>query len=232
MAKRTVAVLGLSVFGREIALGLATSPDIDVVVFDYRKEEVDAIAGLVPRAIVGDIRQTEILEQEGARSWSAAVVGIRRHFDITVLVTHFLKRKLGVRSVIVQVNSQQEEEAIRVVGADLAVFPERDSARHLVATFMHPLLTEVVGLEGDLELVEVESPRHFVGKSLRQLELRTRQQIHVVAVRRHGGAEGPPGQMPIEVPPNPDRPLLAGERMMLMGHPETLKRFLATLPNI
>ncbi len=48
MAKRTVAVLGLSVFGRETALGLAAAPDLDVVVFDYRREEIDAIAGLVP----------------------------------------------------------------------------------------------------------------------------------------------------------------------------------------
>jgi len=61
-------------------------------------------------------------------------------------VTHFLKRKAGVRTVVVQVNSAQEEEAIKVLGADITVFPERDSALHLVAKFTHPLLTEIVDL--------------------------------------------------------------------------------------
>jgi trk system potassium uptake protein TrkA len=227
--KRTIAVLGLSVFGRETALGLASYPEIDVVALDYRREEVDGIAPHVRRAIVADVRQTEILEQEGAKSWSAAVIGIRRHFDSTVLVTHFLKKKIGIRTVIVQVNNLQEEEAIRVLGADLTVFPERDSARHLVATFIHPLLTEIVDLGEDIELMEIEVPKPFVGKNLRSLQLRAQHQLHVVALRAGHREPGAP-PVPVEVPPNPDRALRAGERMLLIGPPKSLQQFLSGLP--
>ncbi len=225
MKRRSVAVLGLSVFGREAALGLAEYREIDVVALDYRKEEVDAIAPRVPRAIVADIRQTEVLEQEGAKSWSAAIVAIRRHFDSTVLVTHFLK-KIGVPTVIVQVNNKQEEEAIRVLGADLTVFPERDSARHLVATFTHPLLTEMVDLGEDIELMEVEVPNPFVNRSLRELHLPAKHQLHVVAIRPGTGRT----DAAVQVPPNPDRPLERGERMLVIGHPKALQGFLTSLP--
>jgi trk system potassium uptake protein TrkA len=224
--RRTVAVLGLSVFGRETALGLTSYPHIDVVALDYRKEEVEAIAPHVARAVVADLRQADVLEQEGAPSWSAAVIGIRRHFDTTALVTHYLKKKAGIRWVIVQVNSAQEEEAIKVLGADLCIFPERDSALHLVARFTHPLLTEIVDLGGNVELVEVEVPEHFVGQSLRQLHLRSRHQLHVVAIRPDIHETG--GN--VEVPPNPDHPLRTGERLMLIGHPEKLHQFLVSLP--
>lgn len=226
MKRRTVAVLGLSVFGKEAALGLTTHANIDVVALDYRKEEVDAIAPYVARAAIADVRQVDLLEREGASSWSAAIVGIRRHFDTTALVTHFLKKKAGVRTVIVQVNSAQEEETIKVLGADLTVFPERDGALRLVATFTHPLLTEIVDLGGNVELMEVEVPDHFIGRSLRELDLRSRNQIYVVAIRPdiHETA----GR--VEVPPNPDHALGAGERLMLIGHPENLQGFLTSLP--
>jgi trk system potassium uptake protein len=225
--RRTVAVLGLSVFGRETALGLASYPHIDVIALDYRKEEVDAIAQHVTRAAIADVRQTEILEGEGAASWSVAVVGIRRHFDSTALVTHFLKKKAGVKTVVVQVNSAQEEEAIKVLGADITVFPERDSALHLVAKFTHPLLTEIVDLGENVELMEVEVPEPFLGQTLRELHLRSRHQLHVVAIRPDLHVPG--GR--VEVPPNPDHPLRAGERLMLIGHPESLQKFLGTLPH-
>ena len=219
-------MLGLSVFGKEAALGLTTHANIDVVALDYRKEEIDAIAPHVARAAVADVCQTDLLEREGASSWAAAIVGIRRHFDTTALVTHFLKKKAGVRTVIVQVNSAQEEETIKVLGADLTVFPERDGALRLVATFTHPLLTEIVDLGGNVELMEIEAPAPFVGRTLRDLDLRSRNQVYVVAIRPD--VHGPTGR--VEVPPDPDHPLRAGERLMLIGHPERLQSFLTSLP--
>lgn len=224
--KRTVAVLGLSVFGRETALGLAHRRDIDVLVIDYRKEEVEAIAPHVPRAIVADIRQTNLLEDEGAAAWWAAVVGIRRHFDSTVLVTHFLKRKLGIPRVIVQVNSLQEEEAIKVIGADETVFPERDNAIQLAARLSNPLLAGVVELGGDAELVEIEIPPDFCGHSLSDLNFRARFNLHSIALRRRPAAGA---ELETEIPPDPARKLAPGERMLVVGRNRPMQEFLQYL---
>jgi len=78
-------------------------------------------------------------------------------------VTHYLKTKAGVPRIIVQVNNHQEEEAIKVIGADVTVFPERDSARHMVAALANPHLTDIFELGGDAEIVEIEVPTSFVG---------------------------------------------------------------------
>lgn len=227
--KRTVAVLGLSVFGRETALGLAQSRDIDVLVIDYRKEEVDSIAPFVPRALVGDVRQTGMLEQEGAASWWAAVVGIRRHFDSTVLVTHFLKHKLQIPRVIVQVNNRQEEEAIKVLGADETVFPERDNAIQLAARISNPLLAGIIELGGDAELAEIEVPPVFSGKSLSDLNFRARYNLHAIAIRRRKvGREGLES-LDTEIPPDPGRKLQEGERMLVVGQSRSLLEFVKSL---
>lgn len=229
--KRTIAVLGLSVFGREVALGLADSKEIEVIALDYRQEEVDAIAARVRQAVRLDARQTELLEEFGASSWNAAVIGIRRHFDVTVLVTHYLKTKAGVPRVVVQVNSLQEEEAIRVIGADTTVFPERDSARHMVAALANPHLTDIFELGGDAEIVEVEVPPSFVGSSLKDLALRKRFQLQVAALRRRRDEPGT-SRLVTEIPPDPDRPLQRDERMLIIGEHGHLSAFVERLPNL
>ncbi len=229
--KRTIAVLGLSVFGREVALGLADSKDIDVVAFDYRREEVEAVSSRVRQAAMLDVRQTEMLEEFAASSWAAAVIGIRRHFDATVLVTHYLKAKAGVPKVVVQVNNLQEEEAIRVIGADVTVFPERDSARHMVAALANPHLTDIFELGGDAEIVEVEVPPSFVGHSLKDLALRKRFQLQVAALRRRKDDAGAT-RLVTEIPPDPDRALRRDERMLIIGEHRHLAAFIEKLPNL
>jgi len=229
--KRTVAVLGLSVFGREVALGLADSRDVDVLAFDYRPEEVETVSARVRQAVTMDVRQTDLLEEFGASSWSAAVIGIRRHFDATVLVTHYLKTRAGVPRIIVQVNNLQEEDAIRVIGADVTVFPERDSARHMVAALANPHLTDIFELGGDAEIVEIEVPPSFVGQPLKNLDLRRRFQLQVAAMRRRKDEAGTT-LLVTEIPPDPDRPLKRDERMLIIGEHRYLTGFIERLPGL
>ncbi len=222
--KRTIAVLGLSVFGRQTALGLAGKPGIDVIVFDHREDAIEEIAPEVTRAVVADIRNTQVLEKEGARGWHAAVLGIRSHFEAAVLVTHYLKRKAGVPTVAVQVNSRDEEEAIRVLGADLIVFPERDSAKQMVKTIANPRLTQFFDLGRDVDVAEVRVPEQFVGKTLSELDFRRKFDLQVVAIKQPvPGTEG--DDYETEIPPRPNRPLREGALLMVLGRPEQVDAF-------
>ena len=178
-----------------------------------------------------DVRQTDLLEEFGASSWSAAVIGIRRHFDVTVLVTHYLKTMAGVPRIIVQVNSLQEEAAIKVIGADATVFPERDSARHMVAALANPHLTDIFELGGDAEIVEIEVPPSFVGQSLKDLGLRKRFLFQVAALRRRKADAGAT-LLVTEIPPAPERPRRRDERMLIIGEHRHLTEFIARLPGL
>jgi Trk K+ transport system NAD-binding subunit len=86
-------------------------------------------------------------------------------------------------------------------------------------------LTELFELGGDAEIIEIAVPRQFVNHSLRQIELRSRFQVHAVAVRRLP-KDADRLTLVTEVPPNPDRVLKSGERMLVIGGHEALGRFL------
>ncbi|MDQ7006183.1 MAG: TrkA family potassium uptake protein [Acidobacteriota bacterium] len=223
--KRTIAILGLSVFGYRTALGLAEMPEIDVIVFDRDQELIDRISPHVARAVIADIREAGVLEEEGAQGWWAAVLAMRKRFDTTVLLTHHLKQRLKVPRLVVQVDSRDEEEALRVLGADQTVFPERDTAKNLVATLARPGLTQFVDLGPDVDMGEHRVPASFVGQTLKDLHLRDTFGLHVVAIRHEAGPTGQGVAFRTEVPPDPDRELTATDRLFLIGSPKALRRF-------
>ncbi len=225
--KKTIAVLGLGVFGREIAGRLAKIDRIDVVAFDYREEAVERIASEVPRAVIADVGDAQVLASEGADSWDAAVIALRRHFDTTVLVAHRLRKVMPEGSRIVAlVDSAAEESALKALGVDQTLFLERDSAITLSKTLANPLLDLFVDLGPDIDMGEHEAPEPFIGKSLEDLSLNSSFGLTVVAVKSPAGEDND-GEVRYEttVPPDPRRPFIPGDRLLLLAPPRALERF-------
>ncbi|MDP8255221.1 MAG: chloride channel protein [Candidatus Alcyoniella australis] len=77
---------------------------------------------------------------------------------------------------------------------------------------------EAVELPVEFITREISIPQGFVGMTLQQLDLRTRHGVTVLAVRHPGG--GPQG----DEMPDPQKPLTAGDRMVVVGRVDDLNR--------
>ncbi len=64
-------------------------------------------------------------------------------------------------------------------------------------------------------------PREFIGQSLRDLQLRQHYDISVLAVKKRDALGGARNEMP-----RPDKPLTAGDRLIIVGHVTDLERLL------
>lgn len=80
-----------------------------------------------------------------------------------------------------------------------------------------PAAAEHPPLPGGLALEWVRTPPTFVGKSLREADIRARHGVTVVAVQHQPSGE--------EQLPNPDAPLAAGDLLAVLGPPEAVRRF-------
>ena len=78
-----------------------------------------------------------------------------------------------------------------MIGVDKIVQPEIDSAVRLVNTLSTKYVKEKMELSKDYSMVEVETPKIWVGKTFSELALRQKHSINVVCVKRNGEVEFP-----------------------------------------
>ena len=221
--RRSFAVLGLSKFGYRVATTLFNS-GVEVVVIDRDRNLIQKISDGVTRAVQGDATDEDTLEHLGVFDVDVVVIGFRSSFDAAVLLTLLLRKRREDIQIVAQVDTDEKAEALRQLGGNITVFPERDIADRLVKRLMTTNLMEHIELAPDVAVIECPVPVDFVGKSLSELDVRAKHKVHVIGVL--GSRANRLGD-PVTVAPSADRIFMAQEILLLLGRIEDLNRFSA-----
>ncbi|MGD8362786.1 MAG: chloride channel protein [Gemmatimonadota bacterium] len=96
----------------------------------------------------------------------------------------------------------------------------RDAVRSISGSLEATATYEVMLGDG-YSMAQVEAPKHFVGHSLKDLDLRARDGIAVLLVRRSSSEDGKPHT---EVMPGPDTRIEEGDSLVVVGMAEALVR--------
>lgn len=211
-------VIGLGRFGARVATGLYER-GVEVIAVDSDPARVDAVKNAVTTAVALDATNREALEALALHDLDAVIVGIGRDIEASILVTALLQ-ELGCRLIVARAGNDLHADILSRVGATRVVYPEDDVADRVVRLLTSPHVVDLVELEGDIEFAIVEVPRSFVGRSLRELELRNRYGLTVVAVRR---AEEPDGASTVLVP-GPDDQFTRGDLIYVVGDEQSIAR--------
>lgn len=207
-----VGVFGLGTFGRQVTRELVES-GVNVLAFDADPEPTQRVSVFNERTIQCDVTNENALETHGAFDITHAIVALGEHFDATVILVYLLRDK-GLTNIYVQVNTELEEHAIRVLGAKEVFFPERDQAQTLARRLVTPGLAELFQLGEGTSIVGMAPPTDWEGKSLIELELRRKHGVSVVAVVHPGDARR---KERVELPPDPEKPLARDVRLFVAG---------------
>jgi trk system potassium uptake protein TrkA len=208
-------VIGLGNFGSGVAEALHAAGH-EVIAVDPREEAVDRIAPHVTRAAVADGRSLEAMDRVGCRGADAGIVSTGDDITASILATLVLK-DLGVREVYVKVISRDHARVIERLGATETVFPERDMALSLAARLSGGAVLNYVRLGTEFSMQEMAVRSEWIGKSLRQLELRRHYGISVVAV--HDVLRDQ-----IIAAPDPDLVLKESDTLLVAGKDEDLAK--------
>jgi len=220
------AIMGLGRFGSKLAK-LLSQAGAEVIAIDKDPDLVQEMRDEVTLAVRMDCTDEQALLDHGIDKVDCAVVGIGVGFEASVLATDTLK-KIGVPRVIARAGSEMRGEILRRVGADSVVIPEDESATRLANRLMLPQFEDFVELDEDHSLVQVPAPEDFVNKTPRELELRTKHKLNLVAIRRpvandHEGGTNAKRWRVVAVP-DPDEPIQRGDILVLIGSNDSLAR--------
>lgn len=150
-----------------------------------------------------------------------AVVACASDDADNVLISLTAKGLNPAAFVIARIKFDENEAKVRRAGADRVIAPAAIGGRRIAALVTRPGVVDFLdvlthGTEEDLMLEElvVMPDGPLDGRSLRDLELRERHGVTVLAVRTQGKLTN--------TQPHPDRVLRAGDLLVVLAEPEAL----------
>lgn len=167
---KSIAVIGLGRYGKSIATELYKN-GADVLVIDGNPEIVNEIADSVTCAMSLDVCDMDALREAGISNMDAVVVAMADSLDSSIMCVMSAK-ELGVPKVIAKAKDEMMEKILRRVGADQVVFPEKESGIRLSHKLISEHLVDYFDLSDSTSLVEILPRAEWVGKNLRELNLR------------------------------------------------------------
>jgi trk system potassium uptake protein TrkA len=153
-----------------------------VLAVDGREENVQAAADKVTHAVMGDARDPAVLKALGVRNYDCAIVAVGDDVGNSALITLNLK-EIGVKEVIAKAQSHVHRKVLEKIGADRVVFPEHEMGVKLAQGLSSSNVLNFIELSDDYGIVELTAPRSWVGHTLKELDVRAKYGVNIIAIR-------------------------------------------------
>ena len=209
---RSFIVIGLGRFGTEVALSLCRQ-GCEVLAIDTRTDLVQQVSEHVTQAVVGDARDKEVLRTLDAKSFDCGVVAIGDDLGNSVLATMNLK-ELNVPYIVCKAHDETHRQVLKKLGADKVVIPEKENADRLAKSLSSSNVLDYIELSEDYGIIEIPAPTPWQGKSLIELNVRAKQGVNILAIKREGQ---------ITVSPSADFRIAKGDVLVVLGNTTALK---------
>lgn len=233
-----VAVVGLGRFGMALARRLAMHR-AEVIAIDKDGRRVKEICNDVAIAVQLDSTDESALRGLEVDGVDCVAVCIGENFESALLTTVVCKKKLEVPHVICRAQTQLHADIFRQIGADEVIQPEQNAGDALGRRLAHPAINDFITLGDGFTVIELVTPTEFVGKTIREVDLRSRYETNLIAIRRlpevaaesagqdandtDKASQDPPVPELISVP-RPNETLRKTDVLVLAGSDDSLSR--------
>ena len=181
MANRTIGILGLGIFGQSV-LKTLQDQDVDIIAIDDHADVINQYESMITTGIVGDITELDLLDAADIGNCDTVVIATGENLESSVLAVMHCKA-LGVEHVIAKVKNEVTKEVLEKIGADLVILPEVEAGMSLAKMILFQHGIEVFQLDEAVLVVEFTVPASWVGKSIRDLEIRDQYQLNIIGYR-------------------------------------------------
>ena len=178
MKRKEFVVFGVGDFGMYVAKTLANS-GATVMLVDKDEER---IASEVTHPICADATNPEAVKQLGIGNYDGAIIGVGRSLETSALITMQLK-ELNVPFIMAKASTDMEGRILSRIGADKVIFPDRAMGIRVGNDIMNGNYFEAIELSDEYSIVDMAVPSNWAGKTLEQLNIRSRYGISIIGIR-------------------------------------------------
>ena len=196
MAK-SIAVLGLGKYGMSL-VGALYEMGADVLAVDNNEANVKEIASRCTAAVCADLSVEDNLLKLGLNEMDTVVVAMGESLEASIM-------SVVVAAIIAKSSSVRMSSILRKVGASKVIMPEEYAGARSAAMLLSDTVLDYFQVGGHLGMVEMEPLDEWVGKTLIELNMRSKYKTIVVAQK-----DGDNDWIPID----PEQPLKEKTRLL------------------
>ncbi|MFN3870850.1 MAG: potassium channel family protein [Aquificaceae bacterium] len=205
--KKVFGVIGLGRFGFNVAKTLAEG-GAEVIACDIDEEKVKQISELVGSAFILDATDEKALKESGIANADTVIVSIGESVEASILVVVQLM-ELGVKEIIAKAVNPLHGRVLERLGVSRVIHPERDMAIRLAHSLLLGGFIEEIPITEEYSIFEMVAPEKFHNKALRELDLRKRYDMTVLAIKR---------EEKFIVNPSGDEKILSKDILVVLGN--------------
>ena len=184
MAK-SFAVLGMGRFGRGVALCLARNGE-EVLIVDKDEELIDQYAPEVTYAVTADLSDEQAVKELGLGNMDAVVVAMGMDLEASILCV-MIAKEAGAGKVLAKAGNRRMGDILTRIGADRIIYPEEEMGERTARALLSRDILDYFNLSDSICMVEMRPRKEWIGKTLRELNLRENFRVNLVAVRTGEG---------------------------------------------
>ena len=203
---KSYMVIGLGRFGTEAAKKLCEL-GCEVLAMDISSDLVQQVSTYVTHAVVANAQDKEVLRALGAKDFDCAIVSIGTSLADSVLATMNLK-ELGVPYVVCKAHDETNRRVLEKLGVDRVVIPECEFGGRLARSLSAHNVLDYIELSEEYGILEVPAPKAWVGKTLKELNVRAKLGVNIIAVE---------SGKTTNVSPSADYRIQAGDVLVVLG---------------
>ena len=188
---KSYVVIGLGRFGQTLARQLCML-GAEVLAMDVHNDLVQQVAEDVTHAVVGDAQDKDVLRALGVRDFDCAIVAIGTNLAASVLTVMNLQ-ELGVPYIICKAHDETHSRVLQKLGVNKVVIPEQENAARLARSLNSHNVLDYIELSEDYGILELPTPKGWLGKSLKELNIRAKLGVNIIAVENGGKTNVSPG---------------------------------------
>lgn len=179
---KSMLIIGMGEFGHHLCYKLADL-GCQIMAVDEIEEALEDILPIVTSAKIGDCTKVDVLKTLGVGNFDYCFVCVGDSFQSSLEITSQLK-EMGARYVISKADRDIQAKFLLRNGADEVIYPNRDSAERLANRCSTNHVFDYIELSKECAIYEVLPLREWVGKTLREADVRAKYHVNILGVKK------------------------------------------------
>ncbi len=171
-------IIGLGIFGSSLAEKL-TSQGHEVIGVDKKIEKVDLLKDRITHTIALDSTDSQAVSQLPLKDTDVVIVAIGENEGANIITTAQMKQ-YGVKRLVSRAVSPLHQTVLETMGVDLVVHPESETAERWAKKLNLKGVIDSFELADQYNIIEAKLPNRYIGKRLKELDLRKKFNILVL----------------------------------------------------